>query len=168
MQTPRLLPANPIERLQLCARIVDQSAPALAEWLGGATMEHIYRGTSLDRALGLTGGSAGVRTPRLEYLLLLRNQHLRTALELCGGDFTALAAAVARFETRVWPRLSRGAEPDGQPLHQCLYESFRLNVGIPRTRKGLEKALAGRTESALLSSHAPCSNEAWIIIRARP
>lgn len=139
---PMALPPNPLDRLQLCARIVAGTAPALAEWLETGTRAHIYGTTSLDQALGLRGNAAGVRTARLEYLMRERNCHLRAALALLGGDVGRLATEIDNFEARVLPRLRRGSSASLSPLQQHLFDAFGLGVAVPSTKKGLDKALA--------------------------
>jgi hypothetical protein len=148
------LPENPIRRLQLVAQHVRQHDPELADWFASLLEGHISRGESLDRLLGLTGGTGG-RTPRFEILRERRDAILLRAQLAAGGSLTALADEIERYLTRT-PLAERSrAQPAASwsEARRLVHEAARLGVALPATTRGLRKTVrAEGTELPLLRS----------------
>lgn len=119
---------------ELCLRAAagqDISAIELLAWLRNAG-----RGGQLDFAAAL-----GLVRPAL---IKARDAAMLEAAGILGSDGCTtwelagrMADAVARFESRLWPRLRAGAADDLGPVDCALHRAFLAGVGMSRTRRKL-------------------------------
>ncbi|MDQ1315830.1 MAG: hypothetical protein QG662_1939 [Pseudomonadota bacterium] len=131
--------ANPLDRLFSIA----DSTPdrASGEWLKAGLFAYLNEpdGT-LDRCLGVAGTLG--RSPRFRWLKARRDSHLRAALLLLNGDYSALADEVARYDRA--PRHARERpEPmaDWSAARQEVHRAAQVGLALPRTRDGLMRTL---------------------------
>lgn len=121
-----------------CARGVTVSPPA-ARWLVAGVRRSLRGGTTLDRAMGLSG--AGLRAAT-RHALDARNASLRRAAELVGGP-EALARELARFEAAAWPRWRHlgGPPPAASPLQAELWRAFAAGARVPGSSRQIRRII---------------------------
>ncbi len=137
---------NAAEQLAILAAELEESAPApdtpaaffvagIRRWLSGSAR-------SMDDALGLTG-SPGIETARTRYLRHRRDAHLLTAWRLLDGKPTpraaALADAIRRFESDIWPRWRDLEAPpaSASSLGRAVWEARRCG-SLPTSARQLQ------------------------------
>ncbi|NVZ10639.1 hypothetical protein HW932_15355 [Allochromatium humboldtianum] len=135
---------NAAELAALADRLAEHAPPgtperdfarAVARWLQGEE-------DTLDAALGLSAHRGQDSAPR-RWRRDQRNRHLTTALELVEGDTTgarcrALAAEIARFESRIWPRwrVLTAPPPEASRLRTALFKARQFGC-LPTTHEQL-------------------------------
>lgn len=119
---------------ELCLRAAAGQEVSAVELL--AWMRKAGRGGGRDFAATL-----GLGRPAL---IKARNAALLDAAGILGSDGCTtwalagrMADAVARFESRLWPRLRAGAADDLGPVDCALHRAFLAGVGMSRTRRKL-------------------------------
>lgn len=136
---------NPIDDLMAMAAIVVERDARLGKVLGDALAQHVRSGVPLDQALGLCGDLG--RSPRMEWRTRTRNGHLRAALEALDGDYSRLAEEVRYYVGRVpeYQRDRAEAQRDWPSWRASIHAAARTSygLGLPETKHGLRKALAG-------------------------
>ena len=106
------------------------------DWLLNGLGRYFAHNEDLTRALGLRlvgRASAATQARRAR-----RDAALRAAARQLGGDVSALAVRVRRFEIATWPRWRLLPFPpaEASPLEQTLFEAFQ-NGPVPRSPKQL-------------------------------
>ena len=124
--------------IQVCEGI--KPGPLHAWFTAG--IESYLNGTTLEVALGLTGG-AGRRTARTLYRRAKRDAALRLAHGLMPGETPwrrslALVPEVRRFATALWPRWRHldAPPPQASALRAALFAAFK-NGPPPSSATGL-------------------------------
>lgn len=107
-------------------------------WFADGVRRYLGGGIGLDQALNLktSGWSAPTR-----HAYAKRDEHLRRACDLLGGDTHALADEITRFELRTWPRWKHlGTVPDmAAPVQVELFAAFATQVRIPSSPRHLAR-----------------------------
>lgn len=135
------LPASPIRRMRIAARLLRGHHPELAQWLEAAVQAHVHQGIDMDHTLGFAGTLG--RTPRFEELRIRRNRLLSRALILLHNDMHTLHFEVQRYVERTTTVQRDRIEPDASwPVaRQLIHRAHQLGLGMPGTLPGLRKAL---------------------------
>lgn len=145
MNTPRpkasKLPASPIRRMRIAARLLRGHHHELAHWLETAVQTHVTQGTGMDHTLGFAGTLG--RTPRFEELRTRRNRLLSRALVHLHGDVRALHHEVLMYVERVPAPQRDRAEPDPSwhAARRLIHRAHQLGLSVPNTLDGLRKAV---------------------------
>jgi hypothetical protein len=121
-------------------------SPDCWRWLKGGCSGFLD-GQPLERALRLNGAFA--QGARAGYRLERRNRHLRRAADLLdatrpGERARKLGDAIAKFETRVWPRWRTLDTPpaESSPLYAEIFQAMRAGNGrLPVSAKQLDRIL---------------------------
>jgi hypothetical protein len=97
----------------------------LRDWLLSGIGRHLATGEELSRALGLR--LPGRESAAAAYRRSLRNEALREAAALVGGNLAELAREIFRFGRGPWPRWKRTTAPpvDASPLQAALFDAFQ-------------------------------------------
>lgn len=104
---------------------------AAARWLAGA-INRLIDGENWVRATGINPSQVS---------RAIRDQHLRHAGELLGGDLNELHRLAARFESVLWPRWRRSGPPaDVGPVNRALYLA-RLAAPLPTSTRQYRRIL---------------------------
>jgi hypothetical protein len=121
-------------------------APAVGAWLAQGVRVYLRGDTTLERALRLSGERWSAPTV---HRYRERNEALRTAAHHLDNNATALAAEVARFESRRWPcwRTMEAAPERASALEVALFNAFAVGVPVPKSAKQLARII-GRAPKA--------------------
>ncbi len=135
------LPASPIRRMRIAARLLRGHHPELAQWLETAVQAHVTQGIDMDHTLGFAGTLG--RTPRFDELRTRRNRLLSRALVLLHNDMHTLHFEVQRYLERTPAAQRDRTAPDANwPVaRQLIHRANHLGLGLPGTLPGLRKAL---------------------------
>lgn len=129
--------------LQVLDVLQQHGNESLARWFRNGLQTYLDNGDkTLDACLGMRGQSE--RSWRYKFLMMQRNNHLRTAHSFCSGETTwgkscQLEKELLRFESIIWPRLRHLDDvPEGMSgLRTSLFRAFKLNLPIPTSARRL-------------------------------
>lgn len=144
---------NPIDRLAMVVELLCIIGDAeSANWLWQGVEAYIRNDTPLGESLGLSGKLG--RSPRYAYLRRLRDEALREALDILGGNYSRLATEIANFETRVpaWVRHATTPPDDWPQERKAIHRANATGLQLPTSRKGLREALGWQWNPNLICS----------------
>ena len=108
---------------------------AAARWLAGA-ITRMIQGEGWTRATGVQPGQVA---------RAIRDNHLRHAADLLGGDPNELHRQAGRFESAIWPRWKRSGPPPEAGLVNLLLYQARQAAPLPGSLRQFQRIVGHRS-----------------------